>query len=57
MYTPVRKKDDAESIRDYLQKEGHAATVYHGSLPVPSESSHSLEQREGRGVEQLDKRP
>ena len=30
----VRKKDDAETIRDYLVTERFAATVYHGSLPV-----------------------
>lgn len=30
----VRKRDEAECIRDSLLSDGFAATVYHGSLPV-----------------------
>lgn len=30
----VRKRDEAECIRDSLLSDGFGATVYHGSLPV-----------------------
>ena len=30
----MRKKDDAERLREFLCGEGFATTVYHGSLSV-----------------------
>lgn len=34
LMTVVRKKDDAESVRDFLLKKGFSVTLYHGSLSV-----------------------